>query len=147
MRGSPRCTRPLYRWRGIIPAHAGLTCLSWEILWTIRDHPRACGAHNVWMAIHTLTVGSSPRMRGSLYPMSGRFGFAGIIPAHAGLTRRPRYSAWLRGIIPAHAGLTQSALLRRLRPRDHPRACGAHNGLFFKLITHLGSSPRMRGSH
>ena len=86
MRGSQPRQRLERRSVGIIPAHAGLTrwrdlqyCGSW-------DHPRACGAHDADLHRGDNILGSSPRMRGSLfhYPISLKS--AGIIPAHAGLT-------------------------------------------------------------
>ena len=50
------------------------------------------------------------------------------------------------GIIPAHAGLTKKKFKKRVDKRDHPRACGAHRCCQRCLISSLGSSPRMRGS-
>ena len=91
---------------GIIPAHAGLTRTRMLGAASARDHPRACGAHLSIKHMKKAGPGSSPRMRGSLLADGGRFGFAGIIPAHAGLTR-------------ARACTTVTAW-------DHPRACGAH---------------------
>ena len=73
-----------------------------------------------------LVCGSSPRMRGSLYPQIQIQIGEGIIPAHAGLTIRQR---------PARSGT-----------RDHPRACGAHIGEQINKARSTGSSPRMRGS-
>ena len=74
-----------------------------------------------------LSQGSSPRMRGSLLLSHSNDRLFRIIPAHAGLT-----------------GLRSYGLLDL---RDHPRACGAHVGRCRCIITHVGSSPRMRGSH
>ena len=53
------------------------------------------------------------------------------------------------GIIPAHAGLTKKLRQSSQRCRDHPRACGAHPFAFsdrLRLRKWWGSSPRMRGS-
>ena len=111
---------------GIIPAHAGLTHEEFHRSRSARDHPRACGAHDVkGLNIHD-NVGSSPRMRGSL-PF--------FIDINICL-----------GIIPAHAGLTRMWLERRSTVRDHPRACGAHMGSSDRKVSSPGSSPRMRGS-
>ena len=71
-------------------------------------------------------MGSSPRVRGTLHPPSGRQQPAGIIPACAGNTH-------------------QAYASRRWR-RDHPRVCGEH---YFGGVVHLiqqGSSPRVRGT-
>ena len=70
--------------------------------------------------------GSSPRMRGSR---------GGRCRARRGL-----------GIIPAHAGLTRRSDSRRCWRGDHPRACGAHAKKGLDLAMIPGSSPRMRGS-
>ena len=45
MRGSLVCLHNHVFEFGIIPAHAGLTKFIFSIGCTIRDHPRACGAH------------------------------------------------------------------------------------------------------
>ena len=65
MRGSPDLLEKFQVALGIIPAHAGLTGDSIHVTKTLRDHPRACGAHrNSFMSTARLP-GSSPRMRGS----------------------------------------------------------------------------------
>ncbi len=70
--------------------------------------------------------GSSPRMRGSQAYLHLLGPIFGIIPAHAGLTRR------------THGP--------KLTGRDHPRACGAHSSSNASTLGYQGSSPRMRGS-
>ena len=126
MRGSPimRSVRPYFF--GIIPAHAGLTFYCYNAKAPPRDHPRACGAHQIRVAERDAFKGSSPRMRGSLHMFSFPLKQKGIIPAHAGLTAR---------------------LLASGDPcRDHPRACGAHVERPALMQRPSGSSPRMRGS-
>ena len=111
---------------GIIPAHAGLT---FSHLWpqhSLRDHPRACGAHQAHEGRKSNGEGSSPRMRGS----------QARIPVHAPC----------EGIIPAHAGLTAPVVFPLRLFRDHPRACGAHILFFGVQCLVEESSPRMRGS-
>ena len=62
-------------------------------------------------------------------------------------TRRRSAVAMLKaGIIPAHAGNTRPRLAWMARMRDHPRACGEHNGVLFLIFAAAGSSPRMRGT-
>ena len=112
---------------GIIPAHAGLTAMSANCQTCVRDHPRACGAHRRIFTFLVQSSGSSPRMRGSLCIHLHVAGSIGIIPAHAGLTRR------------THGP--------KLTGRDHPRACGAHSSSNASTLGYQGSSPRMRGSH
>ncbi len=132
---------------GIIPAHAGNTVSAISSLPPNRDHPRACGEHYGRYSLPTASVGSSPRMRGTLSVYRGRARWCGIIPAHAGNTAcragvavqfrdHPRacgehpdielwHTAWV-WIIPAHAGNTISTLYNPRFMRDHPRACGEH---------------------
>ena len=106
MRGSQRYISRRVDEEGIIPAHAGLTPDSRRAWRAGRDHPRACGAHMKMSAQQLVDKGSSPRMRGSQFGHELDHLDAGIIPAHAGLTRLCFHaisSSW-----------------------DHPRACGAH---------------------
>ena len=127
MRGSPLRLIWLIPCGGIIPAHAGLTCLDRWFRNVAEDHPRACGAHGQYYGKAGVYGGSSPRMRGSL--------------------ERDLQPIPSRGIIPAHAGLTKHYLCLLYTRRDHPRACGAHVCLTLPMSTAPGSSPRMRGSH
>ena len=126
MRGSQTGCRAVEGRHGIIPAHAGLTRWWMDSSASRRDHPRACGAHKHYTGETAFDSGSSPRMRGSHIQQFVLVPSIGIIPAHAGLTRRDGR--------------------HRRACRDHPRACGAHlsDGLSYQLSE--GSSPRMRGS-
>ena len=112
--------------KGIIPAGAGLTAICAHALSHHRDHPRGCGAHHLDNLQQKKILGSSPRVRGSrTHVIADNLMF---------------------GIIPAGAGLTTNSIPCAIRPRDHPRGCGAH---FFTESTarrRLGSSPRVRGS-
>ena len=91
---------------GIIPAYAGNTHGTVFLSLVEGDHPRVCGEHTAGSSDITATLGSSPRMRGTL-------GFHEIILDYA-------------GIIPAYAGNTISKLTRALFHKDHPRVCGEH---------------------
>ena len=51
------------------------------------------------------------------------------------------------GIIPAHAGNTPRRSAPPVSCGDHPRACGEHLFVVCATLEHLGSSPRMRGTH
>ena len=86
MRGSPSRKCSLKQTIGIIPAHAGLTDLLPAVDAVVGDHPRACGAHILWLKKGIRRLGSSPRMRGSQQLHRERRKRSGIIPAHAGLT-------------------------------------------------------------
>ena len=63
-----------------------------------------------------------------------------------GSRRAPVVCRALDGIIPAHAGLTARSKYSGVVGRDHPRACGAHLVSLVAAAWALGSSPRMRGS-
>ena len=126
MRGSRRAARDNLEAIGIIPAHAGLTRILRARRRRQRDHPRACGAHQIRPRHGNCLLGSSPRMRGSQLLFAFMVPRSGIIPAHAGLTKIARH-------------LSQSS-------RDHPRACGAHRHAHAERRGDMGSSPRMRGS-
>ena len=80
-RGSRESRRP-----GIIPAHAGNTGLTSLIIFSFRDHPRACGEHWVDRSRSATATGSSPRMRGTPLDSLTLLLSVGIIPAHAGNT-------------------------------------------------------------
>ncbi len=111
---------------GIIPAHGGntLTWLTW--MTRSRDHPRACGEHFRRAPTSRARAGSSPRMRGTRNPGPADSSGRGIIPAHAGNTRRTHHGRIVAG--------------------DHPRACGEHRTETCPTLCRRGSSPRMRGT-
>ncbi len=71
-------------------------------------------------------MGSSPRLRGAPYGVQLRDERGGIIPALAGSTFD--LCATFRGF------------------GDHPRACGEHREYDGEHVSHVGSSPRLRGA-
>ena len=91
---------------GIIPALAGnTTCLFPHVL-AYRDHPRACGEHQLLRFTAPADGGSSPRLRGTLlHHVEYELDF---------------------GIIPALAGNTAARPVHPVRGPNHPRACGEH---------------------
>ena len=112
---------------GIIPAHAGNTHGFVVSVPQVQDHPRACGEHATTAYAATHDLGSSPRMRGTHQCGEHYESQLGIIPAHAGNTRKIFSSAGMRW--------------------DHPRACGEHLSVPIGAGGSWGSSPRMRGTH
>ena len=147
MRGTPDVLKSWIGPVGIIPAHAGNTRAATPPPAVREDHPRACGEHQPVYPALLVTVGSSPRMRGTHDPITALCVLRGIIPAHAGntestLTVRKKYRDHPRAcgehrfpceilrilgwIIPAHAGNTRKALKVVDVCGDHPRACGEH---------------------
>ena len=111
---------------GIIPAHAGNTMAIGVGTAAPGDHPRACGEHYPLSSQAIGRMGSSPRMRGTLYDVIRQGEYLWIIPAHAGNTSPRMTGGW--------------------SVRDHPRACGEHAVSLVALFTQSGSSPRMRGT-
>ena len=111
---------------GIIPACAGNTPPWSDRRRGPRDHPRVCGEHNSSKRGTPSLMGSSPRVRGTLY-------------------HTVRDGALL-GIIPACAGNTRIARNPRRRGRDHPRVCGEHISAKRSEAFRVGSSPRVRGT-
>ena len=126
MRGTHR-SAVLYRpAMGIIPAYAGNTCRRLPRIHLPWDHPRVCGEHPELADAPFMSVGSSPRMRGTQYTVKSLTDTKGIIPAYAGNTRN-RSRLWRSN-------------------RDHPRVCGEHFIAASILSIDPGSSPRMRGT-
>ena len=72
-------------------------------------------------------AGSSPLTRGKLLVLTSRFYLVGLIPAHAGKTRR--------------------ATKRAARSRAHPRSRGENAGLGLDWLGLAGSSPLTRGKY
>ena len=72
-----------------------------------------------------LTLGSSPRVRGKLFP------------AKVGMNRC--------GLIPACAGKTANRVVAGPVREAHPRVCGENRGNVFVKLFEVGSSPRVRG--
>ena len=110
---------------GLIPAHAGKTKDQDPIALLDGAHPRACGENLRAATVNDWTDGSSPRMRGKRSSRLQRESRVGLIPAHAGKTRRPH-------------------TLQATR-RAHPRACGENVDRAAIRAEKAGSSPRMRG--
>ena len=127
MRGTPADIPRNPRQTGIIPAYAGNTFHMTSIMVHRRDHPRVCGEHTQTVPPTTSGAGSSPRMRGTR-PMT-------------------RLTAHTTGIIPAYAGNTSMLYFAHKSQQDHPRVCGEHSIVDTLQAFHVGSSPRMRGTH
>ena len=113
------------RTAGLIPAHAGKTM--WPGL-SPREggaHPRSRGENRAGGKPQLSARGSSPLTRGKLDELGFVAAHAGLIPAHAGKTRR-------RG---QPAGLV----------RAHPRSRGENRTLSTRPVGEVGSSPLTRG--
>ena len=132
VRGSSPLTRGKRRRGGaihwglrIIPAHAGKTCLTTFAVVESSDHPRSRGENGMCSAHAWPIQGSSPLTRGKRPRLQPRPHPRGIIPAHAGKTRRPRVGSSARW--------------------DHPRSRGENDSGETMLAERWGSSPLTRG--
>ena len=124
-RGLPGGLLPSGRARGIIPARAGFTAMTWASRAARRDHPRSRGVYYVLWADALAREGSSPLARGLPKGYPAPIIIPRIIPARAGFTRRPR--GWWPG------------------GGDHPRSRGVYIRPSARLASRAGSSPLARG--
>ena len=110
---------------GLIPAGAGQTKRASPPQSHRRAHPRRCGADRLFVPGNTVTVGSSPQVRGrhSAHQTAARG--SGLIPAGAGQTNPP--------------GRSSSTTWA------HPRRCGADTSSTRVSPVSVGSSPQVRG--
>ena len=114
-------------YRRFIPTHVGNTGCSTPLPWMNAVHPHACGEHIQLIQQIYYCVGSSPRMWGTLPPLS---------PAL--LSSR---------FIPTHVGNTPRSPPRPISEPVHPHACGEHGRRRMTFGYRNGSSPRMWGTH
>ena len=151
----------------LIPAHAGKTCASEELVHEVGAHPRSRGENLSPSLTQVAGGGSSPLTRGkqALGPLGPRAGR--LIPAHAGKTPgrcrparaagahpRSRGENWLRDFSVDH-GVGSSPLTRGKRP-DYRRRHGgrrlipAHAGKTqseIEAIADRTAHPRSRGEN
>ena len=120
--GVPRCGPDGER---LIPAHAGKTSSHRRNATTRKAHPRSRGENAVSQAVESVVAGSSPLTRGKHLCGLGNPLPGGLIPAHAGKTRRSR-----TGRSPDEA---------------HPRSRGENAGVVRVDRDDGGSSPLTRG--
>ncbi len=109
----------------LIPAHAGKTQDSTTSLYSPRAHPRSRGENHLGCSSDQKIEGSSPLTRGKHQSRRERRRRMGLIPAHAGKTRRR----------PA----------RTSGCRAHPRSRGENRGRGIEVKVAAGSSPLTRG--
>ena len=110
---------------GLIPAHAGKTECCGRMVPNQRAHPRSRG-ENRGVTMHALRhSGSSPLTRGKRQPARLHDRLGGLIPAHAGKTRRSTRT-------------TRST-------RAHPRSRGENRSMAVAFSASSGSSPLTRG--
>ena len=120
---SPDLSRLLSRF---IPACAGNTKGSRSKDSFTAVHPRVCGEHNLIPTVGGSVSGSSPRVRGTRYPIST--------------------PCCLHRFIPACAGNTFAHEWEHMGEAVHPRVCGEHEPRNSGWLFCVGSSPRVRGT-
>ena len=112
--------------RRIIPACAGNSPSDSSHMSHAADHPRVCGELGGKGRMTLSSLGSSPRVRGTLYRTMLRTPAARIIPACAG-----------NSLASSH---------HRPKAPDHPRVCGELGPAVTHWPIGSGSSPRVRGT-
>ena len=124
-RGKLGLDRGLRNQRGLIPAHAGKTVGAPLVLGARGAHPRSRGENPLKFVGTSKLTGSSPLTRGkqSVYK--------------PGLARN--------GLIPAHAGKTRRTVRRSPVSRAHPRSRGENALVGYPGAWLTGSSPLTRG--
>ena len=110
---------------GLIPAHAGKTRSRYSALSETAAHPRSRGENTIRPLGGGRLQGSSPLTRGKPPHLTPGSVLAGLIPAHAGKTRRTAARSWRR---PAH-----------------PRSRGENPWWIADKSCAKGSSPLTRG--
>ena len=89
MRGKHHGRHGRYLRRGLIPAHAGKTEPGCSRTSPSTAHPHSCGENVVCFCAPSAVQGSSPLTRGKPEHAGRNLRRRGLIPAHAGKTRRP----------------------------------------------------------
>ena len=124
-RGKPRRSASGTRTMGLIPAHAGKTAWSNRGPSTLPAHPRSRGENFECRDEIGDSAGSSPLTRGKRVLVGTRDERLGLIPAHAGKTRRST---------PLPTATTA-----------HPRSRGENRLVHWPTRAVMGSSPLTRG--
>ena len=124
-RGKPDEMSGRQKRKGLIPAHAGKTAEVNVSHFRFPAHPRSRGENGSALPLTRGDAGSSPLTRGKLLTEEGERRFVGLIPAHAGKTRK----------VPLGAS-GQAA---------HPRSRGENKPIPIQRSAPCGSSPLTRG--
>ena len=85
-RGKPSDSKVELPTEGLIPAHAGKTCMGRARLVGGTAHPRSRGENINIPRVTALGMGSSPLTRGKQWLVVVKLSECGLIPAHAGKT-------------------------------------------------------------
>ena len=109
-----------------IPTHVGNTLTNTIVSTKSTVHPHACGEHVNYHPGGSDSIGSSPRMWGTLIDRC--------------------WKLYPKRFIPTHVGNTANRPLKINPHSVHPHACGEHILLHICLSIRDGSSPRMWGT-
>ena len=133
---------------GLIPAHAGKTRVIVARSVMRAAHPRSRGENALQPEGPTLRSGSSPLTRGKLGLAVVAVGALGLIPAHAGKTRRRSPRALGRAAHPRSRGENDPSRRQRLQPHgSSPLTRGKLRGdelvgiLSRPIPAHAGKTP------
>ncbi len=126
MRGTDDSTNETENFIRITPARAGNRLSDDEAGPYRSNHPRACGEQTLPPSKKVCSMGSPPRVRGTVGGLLLERGGYGITPARAGNSRGKR---------PGDG-----------RAEDHPRACGEQRVMWRVCCMTSGSPPRVRGT-
>ena len=110
-----------------IPAFAGNILYGARRPYPRAVHPRVCGEHVRTQKASVISIGSSPRLRGTSHPRVRPAAVERFIPAFAGNISSPFYFS---SVLPVH-----------------PRVCGEHSPHCRQNFCTAGSSPRLRGTY
>ena len=167
MRGTRQLWRAVCIDTRFIPAYAGNAADQCRYHRRGAVHPRVCGERGLRGGGSVRSVGSSPRMRGTLSKTTAQVKAARFIPAYAGnagcagaaarpRTVHPRVCGERAGpalagradlrFIPAYAGNASPRKTGLGCTSVHPRVCGEREGTAGTVDSLNGSSPRMRGT-
>ena len=126
VRGTDRITHRAHARHRFIPACAG-NSLTYLQLWRVPTvHPRVCGEQKLGNQLRRYVFGSSPRVRGTVFPSAQLVDRGRFIPACAGNRHRRRW------------GFPHETV--------HPRVCGEQCNNGIQIDPYSGSSPRVRGT-
>ena len=126
LRGTDHSDRTGIRYQRFIPAPAGNSPQPTDSAGRLTVHPRACGEQPDKHQVRFASIGSSPRLRGTV-------------------THRHRCHHLYR-FIPAPAGNSTRNTGKPTEGPVHPRACGEQNDNAKHINSANGSSPRLRGT-
>ncbi len=109
----------------IIPTRVGTSdfCCAHKLV--DQDHPHACGDKGRSSLKIPCRLGSSPRVWGQV-----------LVEGCTMISI---------GIIPTRVGTSLKKLGRTIKALDHPHACGDKSSFIEKIVTTMGSSPRVWG--